>query len=385
MNALPVPPPQRPLLLLITALTSALLVAAGTEGWRQGALAFVGVLFGVSLYHASFGFASAYRHFFVRGDGRGILAQLLMLALATALFAPLLISGAARGAVSPLALQAIFGAALFGVGMQLGSGCACGTLYAIGGGSSAMLITLSGFGVGSFLATLSSDAWRGLPRLEPVSLVERLGWSGALLQLAVLTALGLVLWAWKRPLPSDYQPFWPRPRLDGRALLRGPWATVTGAVALALLGSLTLVLAGRPWGVTWGFTLWTAKLAQVFGWDPTTTTIWQQEGFAQALQAGLLQDTTSVMNAGIVMGAAAAAAAAGRLSLQLPSSRRICLAALLGGLAMGYGAWLSYGCNVGAYFGGIASTSLHGWLWIVFALLGTALGVRLRPHFGLSN
>lgn len=368
---------------MIAALTGALLVAAGTEGWRQGALAFVGVLFGVSLYHSGFGFASAYRHFFVRGDGRGILAQLLMLALATALFAPLLISGAARGAVSPLALQAVFGAALFGVGMQLGSGCACGTLYAIGGGSSVMLITLAGFGAGSFLATLSSDAWKGLPRLEPVSLADRLGWSGVLLQLAVLTALALILWRWKRPLPNDSPPFWPR--ADRRALLQGPWATVTGAVALALLGALTLALAGRPWGVTWGFTLWTAKLAQAMGWDPATGSIWQQPRFAEALQGGLLQDTTSVMNAGIVLGAAAAAAAAGRLGLRLPSSRRICLAALLGGLSMGYGAWLSFGCNVGAYFGGIASTSLHGWLWIVFALLGTALGVRLRPLFGLNN
>lgn len=45
---------------------------------------------------------------------------------------------------------------------------------------------------------------------------------------------------------------------------------------------------------------------------------------------------------------------------------------------MGYGARLAFGCNVGAYFGGIASTSLHGWLWIFFALLGTGVGVRLR-------
>jgi hypothetical protein len=40
---------------------------------------------------------------------------------------------------------------------------------------------------------------------------------------------------------------------------------------------------------------------------------------------------------------------------------------------MGYGAWLAFGCNVGAYFSGIASTSLHGWLWIACALLGTAV------------
>lgn len=361
----------------------ALLVAASTQGWRQAVLALIGVLFGVSLYHASFGFASAYRHFIVRGDSRGILAQLLMLAVSTALFAPILISGSARGAVAPLALQAVIGAALFGVGMQLGSGCACGTLYAIGGGSSLMLITLGGFGAGSFFASLSADAWSDFPKLEPVSLVDRWGWLGALIQLALLGGLAFFLWTWKRPQQNDSQPFWPR--FDWKVLLRGPWATVTGALALAVLAALTLVVAGRPWGVTWGFTLWTAKLAHSLGWDPATSAIWQQERFGEALQAGLLEDITSVMNAGIVLGSAAAAAAAGRLSFRRPSSGRLCAAALLGGLTMGYGAWLSYGCNVGAYFGGIASTSLHGWLWIVFALLGTLIGVRLRPLFGMQN
>lgn len=383
MNPLPTPQLKRPALLVIISLMSVLVVAASTQGWRQGVLALIGALFGVSLYHASFGFASAYRHFIVRGDSRGILAQLLMLAVSTALFAPILISGTARGAVAPLALQGILGAALFGVGMQLGSGCACGTLYAIGGGSSVMLITLGGFGAGSFLASLTTDAWRGLPKLEPVSLVDRWGWSGALIQLAVLVAMAFFLWAWKRPQQDASRPFWPR--FHWKRLLCGPWATMTGALALAVLAVLTLVLAGRPWGVTWGFTLWTAKLAQGLGWDPATSAIWQQERFGAALQAGLLQDTTSVMNAGIVLGAAAAAAVAGRLSFRRPSSARTCAAALLGGLAMGYGAWLSYGCNVGAFFGGIASTSLHGWVWIVFALLGTALGVRLRPYFGLSE
>jgi uncharacterized membrane protein YedE/YeeE len=61
------------------------------------------------------------------------------------------------------------------------------------------------------------------------------------------------------------------------------------------------------------------------------------------------------------------------------------LAALVGGVLMGYGSWLAFGCNVGAYFSGIASTSLHGWLWIAFALIGTAIGVRLRPWFSLAN
>ncbi len=52
---------------------------------------------------------------------------------------------------------------------------------------------------------------------------------------------------------------------------------------------------------------------------------------------------------------------------------------------MGYGARLSYGCNIGAFFSGVASTSLHGWVWIIAALIGSWLGVRWRPVFGLVN
>ena len=375
--------PQQLPLLLMAVVVSALLLAAGSHGWRQAALALVGVLFGVTLYHASFGFASAYRQLVVRGDARGVLAQVLMLALTTALFAPLMISGVGRGAVAPVGWQGAIGATLFGIGMQLGSGCACGTLYAIGAGSSMMLVTLLSFSVGSFLASLSSDLWSSLPKLPPLSLVERWGWSGALGQLLALAVIALLLWSWQRPRLRQAKGFWPQ--WHWRALVHGPWSTVSGAIMLALLSALTLGLAGRPWGVTWAFTLWAAKLSQLFGWDPASSVLWQQERFARPLQASLMADTTTVMNLGIVLGAAVAASFAGRLRLRRPPGRRALLACLIGGLAMGYGAWLSYGCNVGAYIGGIASTSLHGWLWIGFALLGTTLGVRLRPYFGLDN
>jgi uncharacterized membrane protein YedE/YeeE len=368
---------------MVAALATTLAVSAGSLGWKQPVLLFIGMLFGVTLYHASFGFASAYRSFFVKGDVRGILAQVILLAIATIFFAPLILAGFGRGAVSPIALQAIFGATLFGVGMQLGSGCACGTLYAIGGGSSSMVFTLISFSAGSFFASLTPIPWRYLPRLAPFSLVETWGWYGAALQLILLVGIGFSLWFWKRDhLKTSFKFI---PHLSFKTLLRGPWSPTTGAFALALLSAVTLIIAGRPWGVTWGFTLWAAKLARILGWDPSASSLWQQERFATALNADLLTDTTSLMNFGIVLGAAAAAAAAGSLTLRYPQSVKVVLAALLGGFSMGYGAWLSFGCNVGAYFSGIASTSLHGWLWIFFALLGTALGVWLRPLFALPN
>ncbi len=371
------PRSQSLLIYLLLTLVIALAMGFTVFGWRQSALFIIGILFGLSLYQASFGFASAYRQLVVHRDGRGVLAQVIMLGLATALFAPLLISGMAQGAVAPVAGQGAIGAFLFGVGMQLGSGCACGTLYTIGGGSSMMVLTLLTFGAGSFLGTLTNGFWQDWPQAEPTSLIALWGWGGVVLQLAVLALVAVGLWCWQRP------------RMDagsgGRSLLYGPWSLVTGAIALAVLNALTLVLAERPWGVTWGFTLWTAKLATRLGWNPDTSAFWRQDFIADVLRDNVFADITSVMNLGIVLGAALAAALAGQLTVRRPPSRRAVGAALMGGLMMGYGAWLAFGCNVGAYFSGIASTSVHGWLWIVFALLGTGLGVRLRPLFHLSN
>lgn len=387
-------PPQQAIVFLILAMLTAGSIALSAFGWRQSVLFLIGGLFGISLYHASFGFASAYRKLFVYGEVKGVLAQILMLAISTLLFAPILITGSVFGrdvigAVSPVAVQGAIGAFLFGVGMQLGSGCACGTLYTIGGGSSMMLLTLLTFGIGSFWASLTGNVWAGLPQIEARSLIQLWGWAGVGVQLVVLLLIAYVLWLWDRrtnvgngntrEAQLDIQ------HLNLRSLLYGPWSLVVGAVALALLNWLTLLIAGRPWGVTWGFTLWTAKIALALGWNPDTSEFWSQGMGAKALEQSVFADVISVMNFGIVLGAALAAALAGRLLLKKPPSRFAIAAALIGGVLMGYGARIAFGCNVGAYFSGIASTSLHGWLWIVFALIGTRLGIRLRSFFHLAN
>ena len=125
---------------------------------------------------------------------------------------------------------------------------------------------------------------------------------------------------------------------------------------LALLNFATLSVAGHPWSITWGLTLWGAKTALAFGWDPSNTPFWSGEFQHQALQAMVLDDVTSVMNIGIVLGAFVAAALAGRPAPSLRLSKRSLAAALMGGLLMGYGARLAYGCNIGAFFSGISST-----------------------------
>jgi len=160
---------------------------------------------------------------------------------------------------------------------------------------------------------------------------------------------------------------------------------LAGALALAGLNFVTLGLAGRPWGITSAYGLWGGMLLQAAGWPVTEWSGYSSPQMQAALSGGALADVTSVMDFGIVLGALLAAGAAGKFKPVWRISRGHFLASVVGGLLLGYGARLAYGCNIGAFFSGVASGSLHGALWIVFALLGTWAGLRLRPAFGLAD
>jgi uncharacterized membrane protein YedE/YeeE len=154
---------------------------------------------------------------------------------------------------------------------------------------------------------------------------------------------------------------------------------------LVLLNWSTLLIAGHPWSITWGFTLWGAKTALLLGWDASGSSFWSG-GFQQSALAGaVLHDTTSLMNIGIILGAFLAAVLSNRFAPRLSLEPAPLAAAIIGGLAMGYGARIGFGCNIGAFFSGVISTSVHGWIWIFSALIGTWFGIKLRPVFKLAN
>jgi len=109
-------------------------------------------------------------------------------------------------------------------------------------------------------------------------------------------------------------------------------------------------------------------------------------GFVAPVGVGVVVGATICLtNFGIMVGALIASALAGAFTLHRRIPGRLALGAVIGGLLMGYGARLAYGCNIGAYLGGIASMSLHGWVWGIMALLGTWIGLRARPFFGLTR
>ncbi|MFC7543045.1 YeeE/YedE thiosulfate transporter family protein [Siccirubricoccus deserti] len=122
------------------------------------------------------------------------------------------------------------------------------------------------------------------------------------------------------------------------------------------------------------------------GWDDLVFwSYWEEPTRVEALLRPLATDRTTVMNLGLIAGAALAAALAGRLRpvWRIPAGEAA--GAVVGGLLLGIGAVLAFGCNVSAYFSGIASGSLHGWAWILPGLLGNWVGLRLRPAFSMAQ
>jgi len=384
--------PQKPLIIAGVIVGFILLVYLSiTQTTAQPLLFAIGLLLGYTLFHARFGFTSAFRRLMSVGNGQAMRSHMLMLAVAVTLFAPILaygttiFGGSVAGYVSPVGVSLLVGAFVFGIGMQLGGGCASGTLYAVGGGRSVMFITFIFFVIGATIGAYHLPFWtEEMPSFAPFSLATStgLGYSGAWVLSLVLFAL--IAWVTLVVEKKTKAPkMAPVPTESGwRRIFRGSWPLFAAAIVLAILNALTLLTRGQPWGITSAFSLWGSKIASSFGVDVANWGYWQGAN-AAALNASIFADSTTVMNIGIIIGAFIASAAGGLFKFTQITLGNFA-ASVIGGLMMGYGARLAFGCNIGAYFGGIASFSAHGYIWGIMAMAGTFLALYLRPLFGLS-
>ncbi len=333
---------------------------------RQAVLLLVGVGMGAALSAGRFGFTTGWRQLIEQRDPRGVMGQLVLLALASAAALPLM--GAfpeLQAALGPPSVSLLVGAFIFGLTMQIADGCGSGTLYKAGLGIPLNMGILPFFAVGSFLGSVHLDPWLSLGQTQPLSLSALYGTESALvITWALLGALlvGARLWVGA-----------------GRVWLDARW--IWAAVALAVLATLNLLLAGQPWGVVYGFGLWAAKVSTAIGlFDPTANAFWSQAGHTQRLSQSVLLDVTSMTNLGILGGALWVSAKDHVQTRALTAGQWA--VGLLAGLLMGYSSRLAFGCNIGAMLSGISTGSLHGWLWLPLAFCGTLVGVRVRRHFG---
>jgi len=363
------------LLFLALALgASAILIALTLlDGAPASAALIVGGFgLGVAFLKAEFSYTASWRRFLTRGEAGGLIGGLIVIAVTALVVVPVAaLAPKFGGAIAPLGPSLIVGAFVFGIGMQLANGCGSGTLYTVGGGSGRMLIALLFFCIGSVFGSLSLPSFLALGGIDPVLASDYLGpWGGLAATLAsIALAAGLIVLVARRR-GADYRP---------------SRNYVIGGVAIGLLCVFVFAAGGHPWSVTFGYTVWGAKAASALGFDLSQAPFWQWAGPKHALESSVLSDTSSLTDFGMLFGAMAAAAASKPFAANAWPPLKSLIAAGVGGLLMGWGARLGFGCNIGAFVGGVASGSLHGWVWFAAALPGCLIGIRLRPLFGLSR
>jgi len=353
-----------------TAILVALVLLDGQGA--SAALILGGFALGIAFLKAEFSFTASWRRFLTRGEAGGLLGGLIVIAIA----APVIVPVAALlpkfgGAIAPLGPSLIIGAFVFGIGMQLANGCGSGTLYTAGGGSGRMLIALAFFMAGSVFGSLSLPGFLALGGIDPVLASDYLGpWGGLVATLVSVAVAAALIVAVAKRRGASYMP---------------SRSYVIGGIVIGLLCVAVFVAGGHPWSVTFGYTVWGAKIAAALGFDFSGAAFWQWPGPQHALAESVLSDTSSLTDFGMLFGAMAAAAASKPFARTAWPPAKSLLAAAVGGLLMGWGARLGFGCNIGAFVGGVASGSLHGWVWFAAALPGCLIGIRLRPLFGLKD
>lgn len=250
-----------------------------------------------------------------------------------------------------------------------------------------MLLTLLFFIIGATLGSAHLPWWMSLPNLGAISLIGKLGWmNGLALQLAVLALLYFLVRYLDRRRHAALKPLGDRrDKPFMQQLVFGPWPLLWGVAGLVLFNFLTMLIAGHPWSITFAFGLWGTKIWSALGGDISGWQYWQSGYPASALHSSVLGDTTSIMDFGIILGAMLAAALAGKFAPDAGINGKRLVTTVIGGLCLGYGARLAFGCNIGAMLAGITSGSLHGWLWLIAGFSGSILAIHIKIWAGIDR
>ena len=166
-----------------------------------------------------------------------------------------------------------------------------------------------------------------------------------------------------------------------KAWFKDAWPYITGAVLLSVFQIVTLASTGNPWGVSGVLANWGAWVVELFGGSVDKWYYFSSEGAQATLANGFFKDPGTMRNLGIIIGALFATLLASQFKFKKIKSKKQIIAAVLGGLLMGYGARIGFGCNIGALFSGIASMSLSGWVYGIFLFVGAYVGSKLLVKF----
>ncbi|WP_073148486.1 YeeE/YedE thiosulfate transporter family protein [Paramaledivibacter caminithermalis] len=164
-------------------------------------------------------------------------------------------------------------------------------------------------------------------------------------------------------------------------IIKKPWTYVVGGIILAILNIILFWFSGKTWRITSGFLYWGMGILEKFGLEHSNWYYFNVYGNELTKGKTFFNNEYTILNLAVILGALIAALLASEFKWKKIKSKKQLVFALLGGILMGYGSRLSFGCNIGAYFSAIPSFSLHGWVYAIFMFVGAWIGCKLLFKF----
>ena len=150
--------------------------------------------------------------------------------------------------------------------------------------------------------------------------------------------------------------------------LKKPWPYWVGGILLGIFNVTLLAITGTVWHINTGFLTWGMGILDFIGIKVYDWRFFKIFNYTY-------NDT--ILNIGVITGSLIATLLSSQFKLKRLKDKKQTILALVGGIIMGYGARLTSGCNIGSFFGGIPSFSLHAWVYWIFVVLGAVVGTKI--------
>ena len=370
----------------------------------------IGLGFGYALTRGDFGFAGLSNRACRKGSTKLLRALLLMFVISSIIVGAFLIGGVIDATnlwINQISWGLLFGGILFGIGMAFSSCCATGVLQDVPVGFSRAFITLIFFGIGVFVGfplmgtgfatnSLFSTASSTRGGVWFVDFFSNGGTNltagviGAILLTIVLAvAVGLLAKWYEKKVAKNFTEVEEVVEEKGTSVwdrfFVNKWSLAQTALIISLLFGLLYAVSQSGWGASTVYGNWFGTiLHNWFGVDSAALAAWTQRP-ESSFTTPLFSSSSYMQNIGIIVGAFVGLLLSGKFVDVFKEGLKIkpmeVLLFAVGGLLLGFGTRLSWGCNVGALYTPIANFSLSGWLYLFFLFGGGYLGNMIRKAF----